>query len=148
MPYFLQTMLIFDIICICIHVLTKSLIILLTVFIFIIFAFFVPAVFIKCLCIDVFLFHVQWCSYSPLAVFSFFLFLLCFLLVLAFYRFIHLFSSFLFYAFLFLPLINWWLITVWFWSRTGWRLSIWRTAVRMLLRFPSFLFSFLPVAES
>ena len=38
----LQTMLIFDSICICIHVLIKSLIILLTVFIFIIFAFFVP----------------------------------------------------------------------------------------------------------
>ena len=38
----LQTMLIFDSICICIHVLIKSLIILLTVFTFIIFAFFVP----------------------------------------------------------------------------------------------------------
>ena len=84
-----------------------------------------------------------WCSYSHLPVFYLFLFLLCFLLVLAFYRFTHLFSPFLFYAFLFLPLISWWLITVWFWSRTGWRVSIWGAAVRMSLRFPSFLFGFL-----
>ena len=51
MPYFLQTMLIFDSICICIHVLIKSLIILLTVFIFIMFAFFLTGMYLLNVCV-------------------------------------------------------------------------------------------------